>query len=313
MKALVTIECSEEEVRKLEDLGYEIILMEEKEAAFSEKIKDIEVLACFNPFDTLDISLLPNLKWIQLITAGINQVPVEKILNQKIILTNNRGGFSIPIAEWIVLKILEMIKNSKEYYKKQEKKIWEMEEGMLELHGKKIGFIGTGSIAMEAAKRLKNFGVEIIGINTSGRQVEHFHQCFSVDQLNDVLVEWDFIVITSPYTEETHRLINKDVFSNMKDGAYLVNIARGSIIDEEELINNLKTGKIRKAALDVFEVEPLPKDSPLWNMDNVILSPHGCWGSEMDAKRKFEIIYKNMAKYANKEKLVNIVDLERGY
>lgn len=99
----------------------------------------------------------------------------------------------------------------------------------------------------------------------------------------------------------------------MKDGSYIINIARGSIIDEKALISNLESGKIKKAALDVFEVEPLPEDSPLWNMDNAIISPHNSWASEMNFRRRYEIAYKNMKKYINKDKLINVIDLRRGY
>lgn len=313
MKTLITFKYTNEEFKNLEDLGYDIIFEDEKDFSFTNDMKDAEVLVCFDPFKKLDINELPNLKWIQLLSAGINQVPIEKILNQNIILTNNRGGYSIPIAEWIVLKTLEMYKNSKKFYEKQNNKKWKMDTSLLELYGKTVGFIGTGSIAQEAAKRFEGFGVNIVGINYSGRNPDHFHKCYSIDKIEKVIDQLDLIIIAAPYTEKTHHLINEDLFRKMKDGAYLINIARGSIIDENALIHNLKTGKIKKAALDVFEVEPLPEDSPLWNMDNVIISPHNSWASEMNSRRRYEIAYKNMKRYINKEELINIIDLERGY
>ena len=313
MKALITFKYTDEEFKTLEDLGYDIIFEDERDLKFSKEMEDVELLVCFDPFKKLDIDMLPNLKWIQLLSAGINQVPADKILKRNIILTNNRGGYSIPIAEWIVLKTLEMYKNSREFYKKQEEKLWKMDTSLLEIYGKTVGFIGTGSIAQEAAKRFEAFGVDIVGINFSGKKADYFHQCYSTDKLKDVIAQWDVVVIAAPYTEDTHHLVDEEVFKNMKDGAYLINIARGSIIDEKALIENLKSGKIKKAALDVFEVEPLPEDSPLWEMDNVIISPHNSWASEMYAKRRYEIAYENMKRYIKGEKLVNIVDLEKGY
>lgn len=300
-------------MKSLEDLGFEIMFRDERDITFSDDMKDVDILVCFNPFEKIDIGLFPNLKWIQLLSAGINQVPLDKVQAQNILITNNRGGYSIPIAEWIVLKILEMIKNSKEFYDKQNKKIWKMDTSLLELYGKTVGFIGTGSIAEEAAKRLEGFGVKILGINASGKNVNHFHQCFSIDKINDIVPQCDFIVIATPYTDETHHLIDENVFASMKEGTYLINIARGSIIDENALVSNLKSGKIKKAALDVFEVEPLPEDSPLWEMDNVIISPHNSWASEMYSRRRYDIAYENMIRYINKESLVNIVDLKKGY
>lgn len=313
MKALITFKYREEEIDSLKNLGYEIIFKDEKDISFSDEIKDVDLMVCFNPFDKIDISMFPNLKWIQLLSAGINQVPVDKVLDQDIILTNNRGGYSIPIAEWVVLKTLEMVKNSKEFYHKQSEKVWKMDTSILELYEKTVGFIGTGSIAQESAKRLEGFGVQILGINASGREAEHFHQCFSIDKIKEIVPQCDVLIVAAPYTEKTHHLVNKSVFDSMKNGTYLINIARGSIIDEKALIHNLKSGKVKKAALDVFEVEPLPEDSTLWEMNNVIISPHNSWASEMNSRRRYEIAYKNMKRYINKEKLVNLIDLKRGY
>ena len=313
LKVLTTLKFTEEEFQSLIDLGYDVIFKPEDEVKFSEDIKDIDILVCFNPFNRLQINMFPNLKWIQLLSAGVNQVPAEEVLKKNILVTNNRGGYSIPIAEWIVLKTLEMFKNSKEFFEKQKKKVWEPNSHLLELYGKTVGFIGTGSIAQEAAKRFEGFGVNIIGINTRGREVEHFHKCYSIDKLKEVVKKCDVLVITVPYTDETYHLINKDVLDNMKDGAYIINIARGVIIDEKALIESLETGKIKKAALDVFEVEPLPEDSPLWEMDNVYISPHNSWSSEMIFRRRFEIAYENLKRYKNNENLLNVVDLNRGY
>ena len=313
LKALVTVKFRDEEIRSFENLGYEVIYKDEKDIKFSSDIEDVDIILSSFAFSKIDINLLPNLKWIQLLTVGINQVPVDKIQNRNIVLTNNKGAYSIPISEWIVLKILEMIKNSKEFYDKQNKKQWKVDTSLLELYGKTLGFIGTGSIATEAAKRLEAFGVDIIGINSSGRKVDGFHKCFPVDEISQVVPNCNFIIITSPYTEKTHHLIDESVFSSMKDGTYFLNIARGSIVDEKALIKNLKSGKIKKAALDVFEDEPLAEDSPLWEMDKTIITPHNSWSSEMVRKRRYETAYNNMKRYINGQELVNVIDLEKGY
>lgn len=119
MKVLLTVKFLEEEIESLRSLGYDVIFKDEDDISFSHEIEDTDILVCFNPFNKIDISLLPNLKWIQLLSAGVNQVPKEEILKRNIILTNNRGGYSIPIGEWIVLKALEMFKNSKEFFENQ--------------------------------------------------------------------------------------------------------------------------------------------------------------------------------------------------
>jgi len=313
LKALFTMSFSEDEFKSLGDLGYEIIFEDEKDFSLSEEMKDAEVLVCFNPFEKLQLADFPKLKWIQLLSAGVNHAPAEEILEKNILLTNNRGGYSIPIAEWIVLKALEMINNSKEFYEKQNERLWEMDNSLRELHGKTIGFIGTGDIAQEAAKRLDAFGVKILGISATGKPANHFHETYPIDKIKEIVAKCDFLVVAAPYTEQTHHLVDEEVLSSMKDGVYLINIARGSIIDEKVMIEYLRSGKIKKAALDVFEIEPLPVDNPLWEMDNVIVSPHNCWGSEMTHQRRFEIAHKNMKKYINNEELVNVIDLNKGY
>lgn len=313
MKVLMTFDFGIENMKKIRELGYEVMLQSEKQLCFSNDMIDVDVLVCYNPFNTLDISKLENLKLIQLTSVGIDQVPIGILKDRNIILTNNKGGYSIPIGEWIVLKLLELFKNSKGFYKKQLEKVWKVDTSLLELHGKTIGFIGTGSIAVEAAKRLKGFEVKILGTNTKGTDTEYFDKCYSIDNLKDMLKECDAVVISIPYTDKTHHLVNDEVFKSMKDGVYLVNIARGSIIDEKSLIQNLQNGKIKGAALDVFEKEPMDKDNPLWEMDNVIVTPHNSWVSEMGNVRRFNIIYENLKRFKTGETLLNIVDLNKGY
>ena len=124
MKTLITSKYTDEELESLRDLGYKIVFKAEKDISMSDDIRDVDVMVCSNPFEKIDIEEFTNLRWIQLLTAGVNQVPIHKVLAKNIVLTNNRGGYSIPIAEWIVLKILEMIKNTREFYHKQDDKIW---------------------------------------------------------------------------------------------------------------------------------------------------------------------------------------------
>lgn len=313
IKSLFTYNYGGEKMKDIEALGYDIKVIPEQDLNYSEALKDVEVLVCYDPFKTLYIEKMKKLKWIQLSSIGIDQLPVEYVKNTPIIITNNKGGYSIPMGEWIVLKALELFKNSKGLYENQTNKKWKMDTSILELYGKTIGFIGTGTIAMEAAKRFQGFGVDILGLNTDGRSVEYFDKCYNMDELHEMLKICDVVVITIPYTEATHHLINEDSFKTMKDGAFFINVARGSIVDEDFLIENLRTRKLAGAALDVYEEEPLKEDNPLWNLDNVILTSHNSWVSEMRNERRFKLIYNNMKKYVQGEKLVNVVDLKKGY
>jgi len=313
IKALFTYDYGKERMESIKKLGYELLVKNEKDISYTEELKDVEVLVCYNPFDSLDISKMKKLKWIQLSSIGIDQVPKEKLINCNITLTNNKGGYSIPMGEWIVLKILELYKNSREFYEKQKSKQWKMDTSVLELCGKRVGFLGTGTIAIEAAKRLQGFEVEVLGLNTNGTPVQYFHRCFKKDDIDEMLSLCDVVVVTIPYTKESHHLLNKERIGSMKEGALIVNVSRGSVIDEKELIESLVKGEIKGAALDVVEEEPLKEESPLWSLDNVIITPHNSWVSEKRNERRFHIIYKNLEKYMNKSALENVVDVKKGY
>ncbi|MCR1934907.1 phosphoglycerate dehydrogenase [Clostridium tepidum] len=313
LKALFTYNYGKENMGKIENLGYDITIINEKEIQYKNEFKDIEVLVCYNPFNTLDISLMKNLKWIQLSSTGVDQVPKEIVLKNNIIVTNNNGGYSIPIAEWIILKTLELLKNSKSFYKKQENKEWKLDTSLLELYGKTIGFIGTGSIAKEAAKRFSAFDVNILGVNTKGRDVEYFDKCYSKDSIKEMVSKCDILVVSIPYTKETENLVDENILNSMRDESLFINISRGNIVDEKKLIENLRLGKIRGAALDVFQNEPLAKDNPIWDLENIIITPHNSWISEKRNVRRFNAIYENLKNYKEGKRLNNIVNMNKGY
>jgi len=300
-------------MKDIEAFGYDIKVTPESNLIYSKDLADIEVLVCYDPFKTLQIEKMKNLKWIQLSSVGVDQLPAEYIKNSSIIITNNKGGYSIPMGEWIVLKTLELFKNSKGLYENQTNKKWRTDTSIMELYGKTIGFIGTGTIALEAVKRFQGFGVEILGVNTDGRDIQYFDRCYAMSELNFMLKLCDVVVVTLPYTKSTYHLINEDKFNDMKDGAFFINVARGNIVDESKLIKNLKDGKLAGAAIDVFEEEPLNVANPLWDLNNVILTSHNSWMSEMRNERRFKTIFKNMRRYIDGEELINIVDFKKGY
>lgn len=313
MKVLFTHHYGEEKMKAVSDLGYEVVYISERKISNCKVIEDIDILVCYNPFDNLDIKGLKDLKFIQLSSIGIDQVPLDYIKEKGIILANNKGGYSIPMGEWIVLKILEIYKSSKYFYEKQKEKEWKINTNLLELYGKTVGFLGTGTIAKEGAKRLQGFGVNVIGLNTKGRNEKYFDKCYSINDINKFLPICDVLVSAIPYTNETHHLLNEERLSKMKEGSVLVNVSRGSIIDERALIKKTQEKKFRGVALDVFENEPLSVNSSLWDFDNVYITPHNSWISEMRNERRFRTIYENMLRYKNHEELVNVVDLNKGY
>lgn len=276
-----------------------------------EELESIDVLVTYNSFEKLDISKMKNLKYIQLGSTGFDQVPKDKIINRDILLCNNKGGYSIPIAEWIVSTILQIYKNTKAFYVKQLKKQWICDYSVSEIYGRRIGFLGTGTLALESAKRLKAFGVEIWGCNTDGRSIKYFDKCFSTDDMDEIFKNCDVVVSTIPSTKQTYNIVNKDKFELMKEGACLINVGRGKILDEEDLLKY--ASKFRAVALDVFQEEPLSENSKLWELDNIIITPHNSWVSEQNSIRSFNLFYNNLKKYISDKEPENIVKIEKGY
>ncbi|MGX4601408.1 phosphoglycerate dehydrogenase [Faecalimicrobium sp. JNUCC 81] len=311
MKVLFTHNYGEEKFQKIRDLGYEVTYYKESKIQNNEDTDTADVLVTYNPFKTLDISKINNLKYIQTSSVGVDQVPKEEVLKRNIVLANNKGAYSIPISEWIVMYILQIYKNSMKLYSNQQNRTWKIEFDLLELYDKRVGFIGTGTIATEAAKRLKAFGVELWGVNTKGTDKEYFDRCFSSENMNDVFKECDVIVSTIPATKDTIGMINKDKFSIMKDKSIFINVGRGNIVNENDLIDYID--KFRGVALDVFEKEPLSKDSKLWDFENVIITPHNSWISDKDTERTFNVIYNNLKNYIENKPLNNVVDILKGY
>lgn len=276
----------------------------------SEELLDSEVVVCNALFVENDISNFPNLRMIQLTSAGLDRVPLNEINDRGIILTNARGIYSIPIAEWVMLKILEIYKQTRYFESAQKNCKWQKNRDILELKGKTIGVVGTGSIGIEIAKRAKAFGSTVIGINTKGTDVEYFDKCFSTKYLNLLLKQSDVVVLSLPLTKKTFNLIDQNSLNVMRDDAVLINVSRGGIINEDDLVKHLETGKLRGVALDVFDEEPLPVDSPLWKHPRVLVTPHNSFVSERVPERMFELIYTNLKLFAEAKPVKNRIQIQ---
>ncbi len=319
IKVILTYDYGKENIAAIEALGYEVTLINENahgsqsEGTLGLGDKATEVLICYNPFDRLKLSDYPQLKWIQLSSIGIDQLPKEEVLERGISVTNNQGGYSIPMGEWIVYKMLEAYKMGRTLQKQQAHKKWKMQSGVRELTHKKAMFLGTGTIAKEAAKRLEPFNIERIGINTTGHPAEGFDKVFFIEALEKEVAQADFLIVSVPHTPATEKLVSQKVLGAMKEDAVLINIARGAIIDEDALIQYLEEGKFLSVALDVTVTEPLPAESPLWTFEQVDITPHNSWISEYRNQRRFDLILDNLEAYANQKPLKNVVDVKRGY
>ena len=285
---------NQEQLSNLENLGYEIVFVQDERKTLNIDVSDIDTVVCNSLFLYNDITEFKNLRTIQLTSAGLDRVPLDYIKEKRIQLFNASGVYSIPMAEWAVLKILEIYKKSRQFYKNQDEHKWEKQRELLELTDKTTAIIGYGNVGKEIAKRLKSFGVNIISVDMRVKEDEYVNESILIDNLNDALEKSDVIILTLPLTVETKYLINEEKIKVMKDNAVLINVSRGGIIDETALIESLNKDKFLGVALDVFEEEPL-NESPLWDFENVIITPHNSFVSDKVNERLFELMIENLS------------------
>lgn len=261
------------------------------------------------------------LKWVHVAAAGVGGSLHKEMIDSPIILTNSRGIHSIPVAEHAMGLILSLLRKLTLAIKYQRRGEWGAEKMLKrfhqldELYGKTMGIIGLGNIGREIAKRAKCFGMRVVATkrNPLGELPEGVDQLLSSEELPLLLKAADWVVISAPLTPRTWGLIGEGELALMKRSAYLVNISRGKIVQEKALIRALEEGRIAGAALDVFEEEPLPPGSPLYRMENVIITPHIAGHSRYYFERAVDIFRSNLSRYINGEQLINVVDKKEGY
>ena len=214
-----------------------------------------------------------NLKWIQALGTGVDGIVDRPALREGVIVSNLRGLHGPSVSESALAAMLALSRNLPRAVRSQEARRWDRFPVRL-MKGKTVGILGLGFIAAELAPRCRALGMTVIGITAAPRSVAGFDRVVGRDELLDVVGELDHLVLLTPYTAETQGIVGAKVFERMKPSAYLINLARGGIVDEGTLVEALRTGRIAGAALDVFIEEPLPEGNPLWSMPNVLLTPH---------------------------------------
>ena len=255
------------------------------------------------------------LKWLHLPSAGADDyTTISDYCNNDIRVTTSSGVFGMPIAEHIFAMILAYNHNLQEYaYKKAEKK-WHRNWNTKDFFGSTIGILGLGDIGTEVAKRAKVWGATVIAVKRrQSEKPEYIDRLYSMEELDEVLKQSDYLVLALPNTPKTRNIINEEKLRLMKPEAFLVNIGRGALVDQEALIRALSEGWIGGAGLDVTEPEPLPEDSPLWELKNVLLTPHASGTSPTNGVRRREIILKNLKNYLEGRPLINQVDFKEEY
>jgi phosphoglycerate dehydrogenase-like enzyme len=255
----------------------------------------------------LSILKATNLKWMHTFSAGVDSPFFVQLLERGVRLSNSSGATASPIAQTTVLYMLALSRNVRAWFQHQEKREWQ-HHNFYELDGARLAVIGMGPIGTEIARLgvALNMHVEAIRRTPTGSE-----PCptFSFDQLQEVLGRADWVAVALPLTPDTRELFGDRTFASMKSGAHFINVGRGELVDEESLIQALQSGHIAGAALDVFSTEPLPTDSPLWDMPNVIITPHSSASSHESRLRSEDIFLEHLQNYVAGTPLRNEVHL----
>ena len=255
-----------------------------------------------------------HLKWIQAKSAGVDTMNLSLLNEKNIILTNASGIHGVPIAESIFGMLLADTRGIKKAINQQTNKVWSQTESLVELKGKTMMIIGMGQVGKEVARLAQAFGLNVIGVNRSGNPVTEVSEIIKQDQIPKHIKRADFVVNILPLTSETTNYYDDSFFTSMKKGAGFINVGRGPSVDTDALIRQIKNGQIGFAGLDVFKEEPLAKDSPLWDLPEVLITPHISGVAEHFKKRLFAIFEENLTAYVAGEELPrNVIDYKYNY
>ncbi len=274
-------------------------------------IAETDILLCFSPpMADHVVRDAVKLKWIQALGTGVDNIVDLPSLRKDVIVTNIRGIHGAPVSEAAIAYMLSLARDLPRATRAQDKREWERWPAQL-LDGKTVGILGVGLIAESLAPKCKMFGMKVIGISSGPRAAAGFDRMVKRDDLVKVAGELDFLVALTPQTAETRGIVGEKVLAAMKPTAYLVNVARGGVVDEAALIAALERGQIAGAALDVFAKEPLPSDDPLWRAKNVTIFSHLGGYSEGYEDRAMPTIEKNMRCFfaGDFKNMVNVVRL----
>ena len=260
------------------------------------------------------------LKWIHSTAAGVAQLMYPELRDSGIVVTNPSGIFSVPMAEHTMGLLLALARSFPDSVRQQDRahwsqqELWDKPQHLIELNGQVLLIVGFGSIGREVAKRARAFDMRVWGVTRSGTgDLTHAEKILAAKDLHEALPDADFVLIAAPETAETRHLIGAPQIAQMKRGARLINVGRGSLLDEAALIQALKSGALGGAALDVTRVEPLPVESPLWKMPNLMITPHTSGVSDRLWHRQTAILMDLLERWFDGRELFNLVDFERGY
>ncbi len=280
---------------------------------FSQSMADSEVLVAWN-LPTVNLaSVAPNLKWIHIIGAGVEHLTPMDWLPDSVTLINNKGVHAAKGGEFGLMSIL-MLHNAMPAIMTNQRTATYDSIYSTPIAGKTVVLIGVGSIGKAVAAHAKAIGLHVIGVSRHGRLIDEVNEMFAVKDIDEVLPRGDYVFVVTPLTDETRNLLDRRRLNLLKSGAGLVNIGRAAVVDYEALVDKLKDGSMSGAILDVFDEEPLPTDSPFWEVPNLIVAPHiSADDGNAYVPMTLNVFFENMERYINGKELENQVNPRLGY
>lgn len=286
------------------------LLMCKNDEEIDKYIGEADIIFSGSTFPVNFLRKAKKLKWVQSMSAGVENFTSSGLIESNIILTKVKGVFGPIMSEYVIGHIFAITQNIKNIYENKRNKIWK-QFVVSSIRNATIGIMGLGSVGAYIAYRLHLLGANVITIDEQEKRLPYIGQEYLIDDLYDFLVKPDFLIITLPLTSKTRNLIGENEFNIMKKSIYIFNISRSGIVQTEALIKALKSKKISGAVLDVFDKEPLPKDHELWTLDNVTITPHISGPSLPEDIVK--VFLDNLVRFEKNKKLKGIVDLKKEY
>jgi phosphoglycerate dehydrogenase-like enzyme len=266
------------------------------------------------------LQLAKKLKWLHSTAAGVAQLMYPELRDSGVMVTNPSGIFSVPMAEHTMGLLVALARNFPDSVRHQDhshwgqQDLWDQPQRLTELNGQLLLIVGYGSIGRELARRAHAFDLRVWGVTRSGKgDATCVEKIVPASQLDEVLPQADYVVVAAPETQETAQLMHAPRIANMKRGARLINVGRGSLLDEAALLRALESGALAGAAVDVTGTEPLPPDSPLWKAPNLFITPHTSGVSDRLWLRQTDILVQLLERWFDGRDLFNQVDFTRGY
>ena len=295
------------------------IVVARAEEAFVEQLADAEILVTAK-IKPEHFALCRRLRWIHSPMAGVTQLLVPALIRSDVIVTNGSTVHSVPVAEQTLAILFALARRLPACFRFQSGCYWGQDDSWqpgktpFELHGKTLGLVGLGTIGRELAPRARALGMRVVAVKRDpSRGGELVDRVYGPPELPALLAEADFVVLAAPDTPEMLRLIGARELAQMKPTAYLINIARGTLVDTDALVKALESGVIAGAGLDVTDPEPLPPEHPLWRLPNALITPHLGGASDRFWERESALLRENLRRYLAGQPLRNVVDKGRGY